>query len=176
MLDDEPDHKHILTCSRSDSIVAGAKQLASEIPSAGDVVSLEWDGKYVPPRRGGGGGDPSHHPLSNGSSTIGGVVRLRQSLDVALRHPIFGPLLLLFVVLMLAFVFVHTIEHGVEGLLFSCVMLVAAALRLVVVVGRICRTRSLPIRHTGRAPPVLAARFHPASNSPPGDLLAPLRR
>jgi putative effector of murein hydrolase LrgA (UPF0299 family) len=70
------------------------------------------------------------------SSTIGGVIRLRESLDDALRHPLLGPLLLLFLALTLAFVSLHAIEHGVEGLLFSCVLLVATGLPLVVVLGR----------------------------------------
>jgi len=69
-----------------------------------------------------------------------------------LRHPLVGPLLLLLIGIVLAFAIFHTIEHGVEGELFTCGILAAALLRLVLTV------RELPRRHErarrdGRAPP-----------------------
>jgi hypothetical protein len=103
------------------------------------------------------------------------VIRLRQSLDAALRHPFVGPLLLLFLALMLAFVCLHTIEHGVEGLLFSCVLLVAASVRLVVVVGRVWRTTEADSFLPSRGPPPRLARCDrppPAARTP---VVLPLR-
>ena len=70
-----------------------------------------------------------------------------------MRHPLLGPLLLLFLALMLAFVVFHIVEHGVEGLLFSCAILAAVALRLVVVLGRTWRTTLDPLPLVGRGPP-----------------------
>jgi hypothetical protein len=92
------------------------------------------------------------------------VIRLRQSLEATLRHPLLGPLLLVFMALVLAFVCLHTIEHGVEGLLFSCVLLVAAGVRLVVVVGRVWRASQVDGSRPSRGPP---ARFVRANRPPP---------
>ncbi len=103
------------------------------------------------------------------------MIRLRQSLEAGLRHPLLGPLLLLFLGLILAFVILHTVEHGVEGLLFSCVIVVAMSLRLVVVRGRTWRaaTGQLPLR--GRAPPRRALRFLPSSRLQTVLVALPLR-
>lgn len=103
------------------------------------------------------------------------VIRLRQSLDAGLRHPLLGPLLLLFLALILAFVFLHTVEHGVEGLLFSCVLLITTSLRLVVVLGRTWRagTEQLPL--FGRDPPRRALRLLPPGRLPPVLFALPLR-
>jgi hypothetical protein len=110
------------------------------------------------------------------SSTILPVIRLRQSLDAGLQHPLFGPLLLLLLAAILAFVFLHTIEHGVEGLFFAYVILVAASLRLVVVIGRTWRARVDQLPLLGRAPPRRALRLLPSSRLPTVVLLArPLR-
>lgn len=59
------------------------------------------------------------------------MIRLRQSLDAGLRHPLLGPLLLLGLALLLSFLFLHTAEHDLEQLLISCGMLAAVAFRLV---------------------------------------------
>ncbi len=109
------------------------------------------------------------------SSTIVPVIRLRQSLEAGLRHPLLGPLLLLFLGLILAFVILHTIEHGVEGLLFSCVVVVAMSLRLVVVLGRTWRAATHQLPPRGRAPPRRALRFLPPSRLPPVLAALPLR-
>ena len=103
------------------------------------------------------------------------MIRLRQSLDGALGHPLLGPLLLLFLALVLAFVCLHTIEHGAEGLLFSCVLLVAAGLRLVVVLGgtRRAKVEALPLR--GRAPPTQIRRLLLSSRVPRAVAALPLR-
>ncbi len=103
------------------------------------------------------------------------MIRLRQSLEAGLRHPLLGPVLLLFLGLILAFVVLHTVEHGVEGLLFSCVIVVAMSLRLVVVLGRTWRAAiyQLPLR--GRAPPRRVLRFLAPSRLPPALGALPLR-
>ena len=110
------------------------------------------------------------------SSTIVAVIRLRQRLQAGLEHPVAGPLLLLLIALMLTFVFLHTIEHGVEGLLIACVMLVAVGVRLVVVLCRSRRARSLSIAFAGRGPPTQAVPTSRPSRLPPARLLVPLRR
>jgi len=76
-------------------------------------------------------------------------------------------LLLLFLGLILAFVVLHTIEHGVEGLLFSCVIVAAACLRLVVVLGRTWRATTDQLPLLGRSPPRRALRLLPPSRVPP---------
>ena len=115
--------------------------------------------------------------LSSASVTILRVIRLRQSLEAGFRHPLFGPLLLALFALLLAFVVFHTVEHGVEGLLFTCAILTAVALRLVVVVGRIWAVRSERTRLGDRAPPVrLPLLLVPAHGHPSALLAPPLRR
>ena len=108
------------------------------------------------------------------SSTIPRVIRLRQSLETGLRHPLFGPFLLLFLALILAFVVFHSVEHGVEGLLFSCAILAAVTLRLVVILGRTQRTTLDPVPLPGRGPP---DRWFGCvtANGPPVRLALPLR-
>ena len=103
------------------------------------------------------------------------MIRLRQSLEAGLRHPLLGPLLLLFLGLILAFVVLHTIEHGVEGLLFSCVIVVAMSLRLVVVLGRTWRAATEQQSPFGRAPPARTLRVFPLSRVPPARVALPLR-
>lgn len=73
------------------------------------------------------------------------MIRLRQSLERGMRHPLVGPFLLLLLGLVLAFVVFHAIEDGVAGQLFTCALLAAAALRLVVLL-----TRTRGIRVEGR--------------------------
>ena len=105
------------------------------------------------------------------------VIRLRQSLERGLRHPLLGPLLLLLLGLVLAFMVFHTIEHGVEGQLFTCVLLAGAALRLVVVIGRAHRTRLEGRALSDRAPPRVRERRLLRASRPPTFLFAlPLRR
>lgn len=103
------------------------------------------------------------------------MIRLRQSIEAGFRHPLVGPLLLLALALILAFVVLHTVEHGVEGLLFSCAVLAAVGLRLVVVLGRTWRasTRHLPVR--GRASRKRRLRRLPARLEPTVLLARPLR-
>ena len=103
------------------------------------------------------------------------MIRLRQSIEVGLRHPLLGPVLLLLLALLLVFVIFHTVEHGVEGLLFSCAILAAVALRLVVVLGRTWRAAADQLQVLGRAPPRRALRFLPPSRVPPAGLVLPLR-
>jgi Flp pilus assembly protein TadB len=104
------------------------------------------------------------------------VIRLRQRLQAGLEHPVAGPLLLLLLALMLAFVFLHTVEHGVEGLLFTCVMLVAVGIRLVVVLGRTRRPRLLSAAFAGRGPPHRPTRLLRPRRPAPAELVVPLRR
>ncbi len=87
-----------------------------------------------------------------------------------------GPLLLLFLALLLVFVVFHTVEHGVEGLLFSCAVLAAVTLRLVVVVGRIWRVRLEQPLLAGRSPPWRAAVLLRAIRPPVLLFALPLRR
>ena len=103
------------------------------------------------------------------------VIRLRQSIESGLRHPLLGPLLVLFLGLLLAFVIFHTVEHGVEGLLFSCAILAAVSLRLVVVIGRSWRAATDQLPLSRRAPPRRAFRRLPPSLIPPVLFVLPLR-
>ena len=103
------------------------------------------------------------------------MIRLRQSIEAGLRHPLLGPLLLLFLGLILAFVVLHTIEHGVEGLLFSCAIIVAISLRLVVVLGRTWRAVTEQQSPFGRAPPTRTLRLLPLRQVPPALVALPLR-
>lgn len=104
------------------------------------------------------------------------MIRLRQALETGLRHPLLGPLLLLCLGLLLAFVVFHTVEHGVEGLLFSCAILAAVTLRLVVVRGRIWRVRLGRLPLAGRGPPQPVAAALPAIRRPTVLFALPLRR
>ncbi|MCP9486260.1 MAG: hypothetical protein MSC30_10390 [Gaiellaceae bacterium MAG52_C11] len=105
------------------------------------------------------------------------MIRLRQSLERGLRHPLLGPFLLLLLGLVLAFMVFHAIEHGVEGQLFMCVLLAAAVLRLVVIIGRAHRIRLEGRALSDRAPPRARARRLLRATRPPTFLFAlPLRR
>lgn len=103
------------------------------------------------------------------------MIRLRQSIEAGLRHPVLGPLLLLFLALVLAFVVFHTVEHGVEGLLFSCAIIAAVSVRLMVVLGRTWRgtTDQLPL--FGRGPPRRTLRLTSQSRAPTIHIALPLR-
>jgi hypothetical protein len=103
------------------------------------------------------------------------VIRLRQSINAGLRHPLLGPVLLIFLAIVLALVILHTVEHGVEGLLFSCAILAAVVLRLVVVLGRTWRATTEQISVLGRAPPRPAFRLLPPSRVPSAVSALPLR-
>lgn len=81
------------------------------------------------------------------------VIRLRHALEAALRHPLLGPLLLLALAAMLAFVALHALEHGLAGALFTCAILAAAALRLAIAVCRWFRAAAGQALPAGRAPP-----------------------
>lgn len=65
-----------------------------------------------------------------------------------------GPLLLVFLCVVLAFVAVHAVEHGFVGELFTCGMLAAFALRLIEILNRRQAESRLPARPSWRAPPV----------------------
>jgi len=86
--------------------------------------------------------------------TLTYVIRLRQSLDSTLRQPIVGPLLLVLLCVVVAFVLVHAVEHGVVGELFTCGMLAAFALRLIEALNRRQTDARQPASPSGRAPPV----------------------
>ena len=104
------------------------------------------------------------------------VIQLRQSIERGLRHPLLGPVLLLLLGLVLAFMVFHAIEHGVEGQLFTCVLLAAAVFRLVALNGRVRFIRLEPRVLTDRAPP----RSHPdrllRTRAPAFLFALPLRR
>jgi len=105
------------------------------------------------------------------------VIRLRHWADATLRHPLVGPLLLLALVLLLAFVVLHGFEHGVEGELVTCGMLAAAVLRLFAIACRRRDERLELARLPARSPPPAArsaARLQPAPL--PLGFLLPLRR
>lgn len=103
------------------------------------------------------------------------MIRLRQSLDAAVRHPLLGPLLLLFLALVLAFVCLHVIEHGVEGVLIACVLLVAAGVRLAVVVGRVCRAADAAPGPLRRGPPARVVRWERPPPAARAAVALPLR-
>lgn len=100
------------------------------------------------------------------------MIRLRQSLDAGLRHPLLGPLLLLALALLLSFLVLHSAEHDLEQLLFTCAMLAAVALQVVVA----------PRVYRAREPEQVAAvpcRGGPGARSslpPPPAYAFPLRR
>ncbi|HEU4686955.1 MAG TPA: hypothetical protein VFS23_01265 [Vicinamibacterales bacterium] len=102
------------------------------------------------------------------------MIRLRESIEAGLRHPLLGPLLFLLLAIILAFVVFHTVEHGVEGLLFSCAILAAVVLRLVVIVGRTYRTTLDPLPLPARAPP-RRRLGRITSTGPPARIALPLR-
>ena len=114
-------------------------------------------------------------PPAAASSTIPRVIRLRQSIEAGLRHPLLGPLLLLALAIVLVFVVFHTVEHGVAGLLFSCAILAAASLRLVVVLGRTWRATTEPRPLVSRGPPSRSLYVVPARGVPTGPSVLPLR-
>ena len=103
------------------------------------------------------------------------MIRLRHSIQAGLRHPLLGPLLLLFLALILGFVVLHTVEHGVEGLLFSCAILAAVSLRLVVVLGRTWRASNRQLPVLGRSPPKRRLSRVQASLTPTVHLVRPRR-
>ena len=109
------------------------------------------------------------------STTIPRVIRLRRAIEAGLRHPLLGPVLLLVLALGLAFVVLHTIEHGVEGLLFTCAIMAAVVLRLVIVVGRVSLVRREPRMPARRGPPRSSAWLLPAPRPPTGAFPLPLR-
>lgn len=103
------------------------------------------------------------------------MIRLRQSLDAGLRHPLLGPLLLLVLALLLSFLFLHVAEHELERLLLTCAVLAAVALRLVLAPeGRLTPIRPIPATTRRGSPPPAVARAMPP---PPSAVFAlPLRR
>lgn len=104
------------------------------------------------------------------------MIRLRQSIEAGLRHPLWGPLLLVFLAVILAFVALHAIEDGAEGLLFTCAIIAAAGLRLLVVVlGRTWLATAHEPPLFGRAPPRRTLRLLPPSRVPPAHVALPLR-
>ena len=111
---------------------------------------------------------------ADGSSTIVRVIRLRQSLEVGLRHPLLGPVLLVCLAFVLVFVVLHAVEHGVDGLLLSCVMVAAAFVRFATRLG----THTL-LSRTSQAPSLRGSppwiRRAPALRSPPAVSAPPLR-
>lgn len=103
------------------------------------------------------------------------MIRLRTLIDRGIRHPFLGPLLLLFLALVLAFVALHTLEDGVAGSLFACMILGAAALRLVVVLGRRWRLKRDQAPLLGRAPPKWSLSPLAPRGVAPVPVAAPLR-
>ncbi len=104
------------------------------------------------------------------------MIRLRKSIQAGLRHPILGPLVLLLLALLLAFVVLHAIEDGIAGELFACVFAAAAVIRLVTRPPRVLARFSLAFTAADRAPPW---RFFGSvvTYSPSAALLStPLRR
>lgn len=108
------------------------------------------------------------------------MIRLRQSLLAGLRHPLLGPVLLLGLGLVLAFVAFHAVvEHGVAGvasLLVSCALAAAAGLRLAIVLGRSCRVTPAWRRPARRGPPAALVRPLQRAVHPAAALALPLRR
>ena len=86
-----------------------------------------------------------------------------------------GPLLVVLLALILAFVVFHTVEHGVEGVLFSCAIVTVATVRLVVVIGRRWRAKADELPVVGRAPPRRTFRLARPAGVTPVILASPLR-
>ena len=104
------------------------------------------------------------------------MIRLRHDLHAALGHPVAGPLLLLLLALLLSFVFLHALEHGLEGALLMCVMLIVVGLRLFVAQRTRFRPAPAPASCCGRAPPGGGVRLLVRAPLPAAGLAIPLRR
>ena len=90
-----------------------------------------------------------------------------------MRHPILGPLLILFVAALLAFLVFHAVEDGTAGELIICAMAVAAAARLLLRPQREPSRRELRPLLPGRAPPPRARRHAAPAYAAPAALLSP---
>ena len=104
------------------------------------------------------------------------VIRLRNVLQASLKHPVYAPLVLLVLGLLLAFVVFHVVEHGVAGELFACAILAAVVLRLVVLGRRFAGSSVEWSALTDRGPPAWSSSAPPAFSAPAALLSPPLRR
>lgn len=104
------------------------------------------------------------------------MIRLREGIQNAVSHPLLGPLVLVLLALLLAFVALHAVEDGLAGALFACAFAAVAVLRIVARPVRTVAPAALVAATAGRAPP--RRRFgHAIHHSPPAALLStPLRR
>ena len=107
------------------------------------------------------------------------MIRLRCLIERGCAHPVLGPILLLVLLLMLAFLFLHFAEdgHGAESFGGLCVALAAIIGSLVVVPSARPSGKPASSGRTDRGPPTLifASRLQTASGPDP-PLSLPLRR
>jgi hypothetical protein len=100
------------------------------------------------------------------------VLRLRHAIERASRRRWLGILVLLFIALLLVLLVFHTLEHGIEDTLLTCLAVVAFVTFVAAAAGLLSRTRQLA--PMPRGPPArLAAVVAPRYRPPPGSL--PLR-
>jgi Na+/citrate or Na+/malate symporter len=100
------------------------------------------------------------------------MLRLRHAIERASRRRWLGILVVLFIALLLVLLVFHTLEHGVEDALLTCLAVVAFVTFVVAAIGSLSPTKQMAkmVRGPpGRFAAVVARRYRP----PPGSL--PLR-
>lgn len=104
------------------------------------------------------------------------VIRLRETVQAGLRHPVLGPLVLALLVVLLAFLVLHAAEDGIAGELFACAIAIAAAATILVPPLRAAAGAAAVALRAGRAPPPVWLRRAPSLAPPTALLGIPLRR
>ena len=81
------------------------------------------------------------------------MIQLRQAIQAGLKHPLLGPFVLLVFAVLLVFVGLHVVEHGIQGELFACVFAAAALVGLLTSPRRGLPRVSVAVTTADRAPP-----------------------
>jgi hypothetical protein len=111
-------------------------------------------------------------PPSEFAARVVRVPRLRHAIERASRRRWLGILVVLFIALLLVLLVFHTLEHGVEDTLLTCLAIVAFVTLGLTTAGSLSRTRQAA--QMLRGPPArLAAVAAPRYRPPPGS--SPLR-
>lgn len=104
------------------------------------------------------------------------MLRLRHTIERGLRHPLVGPVLLVFLGLLLVFVVFHAVEHGALGDVLVCVAMAAFGLRLLLLGGpALFAQRQLGVAPE-RAPPIVQTGVHGVTPALSPAFSSPLRR
>jgi uncharacterized membrane protein len=100
------------------------------------------------------------------------MLRLRHAIERASRRRWLGILVVLFIALLLVLLVFHTLEHGVEDALLTCLAVASFVTLVVAAAGLLPRTRQMT--RMVRGPPAQpAAVAAPRYRAPPGSF--PLR-